>query len=68
MVGTSLLVKPVVVYLAGLITGPLLIPVVKGSVKGTVKAGLHVKKLVDDAAAEVTTEKAVKEPRVAVRT
>ena len=53
MVGTHLLLRPVVVYLAGLVTGPLIKPVVKGSLKGTVKVGMHMKKLVGEAASEV---------------
>ncbi len=53
MIAVPLLVRPLVVYAAGVVTGPLIKPVVRGSVKGTVKIGLHVRRLAGEAAAEV---------------
>ncbi len=53
MVGTPLLAKPLVVFLAGVATGPLVMPVVRGTVKGAVKLGLQVKNLVGEAASEL---------------
>ncbi len=53
MVGTHYILRPVLVYLAGVVTGPIIRPVARGAVKGTVKAGLGLKKLSHEAAAEV---------------
>lgn len=46
------MIGPVLVYVAGVVTGPLIRPVAKGTVKGTIKAGLRVKRLAGEAAAE----------------
>ena len=58
MVGTPLLVKPVVGYLAGLLTGVLVKSVARGAFKGTVKFGLRMQKLVNEAAAEMQAAQA----------
>lgn len=47
------MVGPVVVYLAGVVTGPIIKPVARGTFKGTIKAGLRVKKLAGVAASEL---------------
>ena len=53
MVGTHYILRPVLVYLAGVVTGPVIRPVARGAVKGTVKAGLGLKRITREAASEV---------------
>ncbi len=48
-----MMVEALVLYAAGVITGPVLKSVVRGTVKGTIKAGMRVKQLASDAATEV---------------
>lgn len=58
MVGTPLLAKPVVGYLAGLVTGVLVKSLARGTFKGTVKFGLRMKQLIGEAAAEMQAAQA----------
>lgn len=53
-----LLLKPVVGYLAGLVTGPLVKSLARGMFKGTIKVGMRVQKVIGEAAAEMQESQA----------
>lgn len=47
------MVEGVVLYLFGVVSGPVIKPIARGTVKGTIKAGLRVKQLAGEARSEL---------------
>ncbi len=47
------MIEGLVIYAAGVLTGPVIKPVFRGATKGTIKIGLHVKKLANEARSEM---------------